>query len=153
MRAVRASETFAATVAEAESCWCDVSRWEHWVEGLERVREVSDDWPATGARVVWESGPAGRGTVTERVLVHEPLRGLQLEVLDDSIRGRQTVTFDSAGDGVEVALALEYELLRRSIVSPVVDLLFIRRSMTDSLAATVARFGAELEAARDGRRP
>ena len=153
MRAVRVSHRFAGTVPEAERCWYDTERWVHWVEGLERVVSVSGDWPQPGSQVIWESGPAGRGRVTELVLVHEPLRGLQLEVTDASIRGRQIVTFAAAGDAVEVALALEYRLRRRSLVSPVVDLLFIRRAMTDSLDATVSRFGAELESARSGRRP
>ena len=153
MRAVRVSHRFAGTVPEAERCWCDTGRWEHWVEGLERVVSVSGDWPQPGSEVIWESGPAGRGRVTERVLVHEPLRGLQLAVADGSIRGRQIVTFDAVDEAVKVGLALEYELRRRSPVSPVVDLLFIRRAMTDSLDATVSRFGAELGSARSGRRP
>jgi hypothetical protein len=43
--------------------------------------------------------------------------------------------------------------VRRSIVSPIVDVLFIRRAMTASLATTVGRFGVELEAARHEGRP
>ena len=59
------------------------------------------------------------------------------------------MTFTTAQSGVEVTLTLEYELVRRTIVSPVVDLLFIKRAMTASLSATVSRFGAELEGARE----
>lgn len=152
MRAARAAQTFEGTVSEAERCWYDTTRWPHWMDGLDRVIEVDGPWPGVGASVTWESGPAGRGTVIERVIAHEPLRGQALEVRDGSIRGRQSVAFTATGSGVAVALALEYELVRRSIVSPIVDVLFIRRAMTASLGATVSRFGAELEGApKQGR--
>ncbi len=139
---------FEGTVPEAERCWYDTTVWSHWIDGLDHVVTVEGPWPRPGATVTWESGPAGRGRVTEHVIAHEPLTGQTVEVQDVSIRGRQTVTFTPASPGVEVALTLEYELLRRSIVSPLVDALFIRRAMTASLHATVARFGVELEAAR-----
>ncbi len=148
MRAAQVTQEFDGTVAEAERCWYDTSRWSYWVDGLERVIEVTGDWPEVGATVTWESGPAGRGRVVERVIAHEPLRGLALEVQDSSIRGRQSVTFTPAGESVEVSLTLEYELARRTIVSPLVDLLFIKRAMTASLSTTVSRFGAELGAPR-----
>jgi Polyketide cyclase / dehydrase and lipid transport len=149
VRTARASQTFAGTVAEAEQCWYDTSHWNLWVDGLDRVLEVEGEWPSAGATVTWESGPAGRGRVVERVIAYEPLRGQALEVQDSSIRGRQSVTFTPAAPGVEVALTLEYELLRRSIVTPIVDLLFIKRAMAASLGTTVSRFGAELAGARE----
>jgi hypothetical protein len=148
MRAARVDQTFDGTVSEAERRWYDTERWSHWVDGLERVVEVRDGWPGVGASVVWESGPAGRGRVTERVIAHESLRGQAVEVADDSIRGRQTVTFIAAGSRVRVALALEYELVNRWLLSPLVDLLFIRRAMAASLDATLSRFAVELRAAR-----
>jgi Polyketide cyclase / dehydrase and lipid transport len=151
VRTARASETFDATVAEAESRWYDTTRWHMWVDGLDRVVEVHGAWPEAGATVAWQSGPAGRGTVVERVIAHEPLQGQALEVQDGSIRGRQSVAFAATTPGVEVTLALEYELLRRSILTPVVDLLFIKRAIAASLAHTVSRFGAELAAAREIR--
>ncbi len=150
MRTARVSQTFEGTVAEAERCWYDTRRWHLWVDGLDRVVEVDGTWPDAGATVTWQSGPAGRGTVVERVIAHEPLEGQALEVQDSSIRGRQRVAFAPTTPGVEVTLTLEYELLRRSIVTPVVDLLFIKRAMAASLAVTVSRFGAELAAAREG---
>ncbi len=148
MRAAHATQRFAGTVAEAERCWYDTNRWSHWVDGLERVVTVTGEWPEVGATITWESGPAGRGRVVEQVIAHEPLRGLALEVQDSSIRGRQSVRFTPAQGGVEVTLTLEYELVRRTIVSPLVDLLFIKRAIAASLSTTVSRFGAELEAAR-----
>jgi uncharacterized membrane protein len=148
MGLVRVALTLPASVHEAESCWYETSRWPFWVDGLERIVAVAGDWPRAGATLRWESGPAGRGNVVETVLAHEPLAGQTVEVEDDSIRGSQVVTFTPVDGSVEVALSLDYEIKRRSIVTPLIDALFIRRAMSASLRATLTRFGAELDAAR-----
>ena len=150
MRAVRATRTFAAAMAEAERCWYDTSRWPSWVDGLDHVVQTAAPWPRVGGGVTWQSGPAGRGRVTEQVVAYAPARGQSLEVSDDAVTGRQTVAFIQVPDGVEVTLEFEYRLHRRSPVSPVVDLLFIRRQMTESLLRTLERFGMRL---RDEPRP
>jgi hypothetical protein len=147
MRTVRVVRTFAASVPDAEAHWYDTGRWAGWVDGLERVVAVEGGWPRAGAAVNWRSGPAGRGNVTERVLEHEPLQGQTVEVSDDSIRGEQTIAFMPEPPGVRVELSLAYEIRRRSPVTPVIDVLFIRRAMTVSLAQTLSRFGASLESA------
>jgi len=144
MRTVRVAMQFPGTVPAAESCWYDAARWPEWVDGLERIVAVSAGWPEVGATVDWESGPAGRGSVHERVIAHEPLIGQQLEVQDDSIQGRQSVAFAAAEGGVEVTLTLEYRITRRSVFMPVIDFLFVGRAMAASLSTTLARFGAEL---------
>jgi hypothetical protein len=147
MRTVRVVRTFAASVPDAEAHWYDTGRWAEWVDGLERVVAVEGAWPRTGATVNWRSGPAGRGSVTEHVLAHEPLQGQTVEVADDAIRGEQAIAFTPEPPGVRVELSLAYEIRRRSPLTPVVDLLFIRRAMTDSLEQTLSRFGVSLEAA------
>ena len=112
--------------------------------------EVQGKWPEPGSSVRWESGPAGRGRVLERVIGYEPLGGQTLEVEDDSIRGRQSVAFTPADGNVEVELSLQYQIKRRNPVTPLVDLLFIRRAMAISLRKTLERFGAELAGTRQG---
>jgi Polyketide cyclase / dehydrase and lipid transport len=144
MSRVSAAVTLPASVHEAETCWYDTARWPAWVDGLDRVLDVSADWPAAGASVIWQSGPAGRGRVTERALTHEPLAGQTVVVRDDSITGQQSVSFMPVDDRVTVTLTLEYEITKRSILTPAVDRLFIRRAMTASLNATLSRFAAEL---------
>lgn len=141
---VTVAATLPGTVRDAERCWYDTARWPTWVDGLDRVVDVSEGWPEAGSTVRWESVPAGRGTVVERVLAHDPLRGQAVEVRDDSIRGRQTVTFAAVKDGVEVTLTLEYEIIKRSLLTPLIDVLFVRRPMTTSLSTTLSRFAAEL---------
>jgi Polyketide cyclase / dehydrase and lipid transport len=144
VRTVRVTQTLPGTVYEIEQRWYDTSRWTAWVEGLRRVVEVAGDWPGVGASVTWDSGPAGRGHVVERVVAHEPLAGQTVAVDDASITGRQSVAFVPVDDGVEIALALAYELKKRSLFSPLVDALFIKRAMATSLATTLSRFGAEV---------
>jgi Polyketide cyclase / dehydrase and lipid transport len=145
---VSVSEVFPGTVHEAETCWYDTAGWPSWIDGLDRVEAVSGDWPQTGSSVRWRSGPAGRGTVTERVRAHEPLAGQTVDVQDDSISGRQTVAFTPTNDAVEVAFTLEYEIRKKGVFTPVIDFLFIRRPMEMSLRKTLGAFGAELESRR-----
>lgn len=144
---VEASTVLSGSVQEAEAVWYDTSRWPHWVAGLARVQSSSEEWPAAG-QVRWESSPAGRGEVIERVVSYEPLGGQTVEVEDDSIRGRQTVFFEPQNGGVTITLSLAYELKRRSPLLALVNLLFIRRAMTQALEQTLSRFGAELQASR-----
>lgn len=136
------------SVHEAQSCWCDVSRWSEWVDGLERVLEVEGDWPREGSRVRWESGPAGRGEVRERVIEYVALERLVVFVEDSLMEGTQSVSFEPAPGGVTVELALRYRVRRRSPLTPLVEWLFVRRPMTMSMSRTLERFGWALEASR-----
>ena len=137
-------------VYDAEACWYDVDRWTR-VGG----------WPGRGDRGpgrLAQGGcrgdlgvhPAGRGTVRERVTEYEPRSGQRSDVDDESISGRQTVTFQPQADGVQIQLALDYALKRRSPVSWLVDLVFIRRLMGASLGRTLERFQAVLSASPPG---
>jgi len=148
MRVVRVARRFPASVHEAQKLWYDTSRWATWIDGLSRIAKVDGPWPESGAKVTWDSHPAGRGRVVERVVAYEALAGQSLEVEDKSIRGRQTIVFTPADSKVDVELALEYEIKNRSIVTPLIDLLFIRRAMISSLGGTLTRFGVELAAER-----
>ena len=133
---------------EAQTCWCDTGRWPEWVDGLARVVALEGEWPHPGATVTWESGPAGRGRVRERVAEFEPLAGLTTEVEDDSMTAVQRVSFEPVPDGVLVALSLEYSIKRRSPLTPVVDRLFVRRPMVMSLSKTLGRSGGVLAESR-----
>ena len=150
MRVVGAAQTFPGSVHEAETVWYDTTRWPAWVDGLDRVSEADPRWPQLGATVTWQSGPAGRGRVIERVVAYEPLSGQTVEVQDDSITGRQSVAFAPSDEGVDIELALEYRIRQRSVLTPLVDVLFIRRAFRTSLEATLHGFGLEPETAREG---
>lgn len=144
MGSVTVVKTYAGAVNDVEACWYDTTRWPEWIDGLDRVVEVTGPWPDAGSSVTWESQPAGRGRVRERVIDHEPLAGMTTAVEDDSIVGRQRVGFLAADAGVQVELTLEYSIKRRSVLTPVVDRLFVRGPMASSLLRTLERFGAVL---------
>jgi len=71
-----------------------------------------------------------------------------LEVEDAKLEGTQRVEFEPGPESVKVTLSLEYRLKERTPVTPVVDLLFIRRALGDSLRRTLRRFSLELAAER-----
>lgn len=145
MRQVSVTEEFPATVHAAETCWYDTAHWPDWVDGLDRVEEVSAGWPGVGSHVRWRSGPAGRGEVLERVSAHEPLAGQTVEVSDEQMEASQSVAFTPADEAhVGVSLTLTYELRRQTLFTPLVDLLFIRPALRNSLRSTLARFGHRL---------
>ena len=131
-----ASITVKGRAAEAEALWYDHHRWPSWVDGFGHVVLLEGDWPEVGARLIWDSPPGGRGRVQEHVVAYESRTGQTLEVEDATITGRQTVAFTPGLEETEVTLTLEYEIKDRHLLTPLVDLLFIRRATGDSLRRT-----------------
>jgi hypothetical protein len=146
MGRAKASISVPGRAAEAEALWYDPHRWQAWVDGFGHVVSLSDGWPTRGAELVWESPPGGRGRVTERVVEYEMRTGQTLEVEDATMTGRQTVKFEPGPEAVEISLTLEYRIKDRTPLTPVVDLLFVRRAMADALRRTVTRFANERKA-------
>jgi hypothetical protein len=143
---VSASAIVPGRVVEAEALWYDPHRWAAWIDGFGHVAKLEGEWPQVGARLLWDSRPQGRGRVAERVTAYEPRAGQTLEVEDGKLTGIQAVTFDPVGDEVRVSLTLEYTLKDRTPLTPILDLVFVRRALRDSLKRTVARFGHERRA-------
>jgi hypothetical protein len=141
--------TVPGLASEAEALWYDPQRWPSWIDGFGHVVKVEGEWPAVGARAVWDSRPGGRGRVVERVTAYETRTGQTLEVEDETLRGAQRVAFAPVPDGVEVALELDYELKRSNVLTPLTDALFIRRAVRDSLKRSLTRFARELRGDRD----
>ncbi len=128
----------------AWALWTDVSRWPTFVEGFSNVAERAPEWPAQGARVVWNSTPGGRGRVTEKVTVSERGATFGTRVIEEALSGIQLVSFARADDGrTRVELRLDYELARGGPFSAIADVLFIRRALNQALARTLARFATE----------
>jgi hypothetical protein len=143
---VSATTTVPGRVAEAEELWYDPHRWAAWIDGFGHVAKLEGEWPQVGARLLWDSRPQGRGRVAERVTAYEPRAGQTLEVEDGKLTGIQAVTFEPDGPEVRVNITLEYRLKDRTPVTPILDLVFIRRALRDSLQRTLARFGHERRA-------
>ena len=138
-----ASITVKGRAAEAEALWYDPHRWASWVDGFGHVIKLEGDWPDVGARLVWASPPGGRGLVYERVVAYESRTGQTLEVEDEKMTATQTVSFKPGLEETEVTLTLEYTLKEGNPLTPIVDMLFIRRTMTDALRRTLRRFANE----------
>ena len=136
--------------SEAEALWYDTRRWPAFVDGCKHVARVDGEWPQEGARVVWDTYPGGRGRVLERVVRYAAGDGQDVEVEDERMTATQSVRFAAAGDEqVRVSLELHWELKASYPGSGLVDALFIRRTMRESLRRTLRRFRIELAADRD----
>jgi hypothetical protein len=146
MPRVSATITVPGRVVEAEELWYDPHRWAAWIDGFGHVAKLEGEWPHVGARLLWDSRPQGRGRVAERVTAYEPRAGQTLAVEDGKLIGLQAVTFEPAAEEVRVNLTLEYTLKDRNPITPVLDIVFIRRALRDSLQRTLARFGHERRA-------
>ena len=123
----------------AWALWTDLTRWPTFIDGFGHVDRVDDTWPGEGAKLVWQSVPTGRGTVTERVTASEPGKRFATRVLDERTIGIQTVVFTEE----TVAIELDYSLQNPGPLSKVVDVLFIRRAQRDALTRTLRRFAIE----------
>jgi len=131
--------------SQAEALWYDTSRWPTFVDGFAHIVSTEGDWPAAPSTLVWQSTPAGRGRVLERVTEYEPRLGQTAHVEDPKMSATQRVAFAPKDDGVQVTLTMEYTLKEGGPLRPFMDFLFIRRAITDALKRTVHRFARELE--------
>jgi hypothetical protein len=142
-----ASTVVPGRILDAEELWYDPYRWAAWVDGFGHVHKLEGDWPQVGARLVWDSPPRGRGRVQEIVTAYEARGGQTRMVEDERLRATQTVAFEVASaDEVQVTLTLDYELKHRTVLTPLLDRLFIRRELSESLRRTLTRFGHERRA-------
>jgi hypothetical protein len=136
--------------SNAEELWYDTRRWPTFVDGFGHVHKVDEGWPRKpGAVVVWDAKPGGRGRVLERVVSFEARVGQTVEIEDEKIHGRQTIAFEPGAGGCSLTLELDYAIKQNTIpptLSKVVDVLFVRRPMRDSLKRTLARFELEVRA-------
>jgi len=144
VRTARAQGAISLTPPDALALWSDVERWPTFVEGFARVLERSADWPAEGARVVWQSKPEGRGRVTETVLENSGA-AFSTQIFEEALIGTQTLRAVPAPDRSEVELTLDYELAKYGPLAGVADAIFIRRALRDALRRTLFRFGVEAD--------
>jgi len=130
------------TPVVAQRLWADTNRWPTFVDGFGHVIEKDPSWPEPRSKVVWQSGPAGRGRVTERV--RENADGVvATEVFDAQMTALQTARFEPSEDGCRVFLSLDYELTSGGPLRKITDVLFIRRSLAMALERTLRRFATE----------
>jgi uncharacterized membrane protein len=151
MAKVTARIEVSGPISEAEALWYDPARWPAFVEGFAHIIKKEGDWPKQDARVVWDSVRDGRGRVVERVRRYEARVGQTVEVEDPKLHGTQAIAFEALTDPPRTAIKLElqYKLKGTTFGGPIVDVLFVRRALGDSLRKTLMRFRRELEADRE----
>ena len=133
-----------ASLAEVWDHYFDRRGWAAWVDGFRAV-ESAAGYPEPGGTLTWRSSPAGRGTVRERVLAHQPRRAHEIEYSDPESSGRLATAFAVEGDSTRVTLKLEYRLARTGPVAWIVDRLFVRGQMRGSLRRSLLRFKHDVE--------
>ena len=152
MGRARATIDLPAQVSAAEALWYDTRRWPTFVDGFKAVVKAEGDWPREGATLQWDSVPAGRGRVLERVTTYEVRRGQTVAVEDAKLTGTQSVTFTPReGGGCRMELELRWRLKQQQPLTPVLDFFFVRRAFNDALRRTLSRFRRELRAEEELR--
>jgi uncharacterized protein YndB with AHSA1/START domain len=144
MSRVSAEVEVNATLAEVWDYYFDADAWPAWVDGFGRV-ESSTGYPEAGGSLRWVSGPAGRGTVKERVVEHEPRRLHRVAFEDPETSGELKTTFAIRGEGTLITQEQQYRLQRGGPLAKLTDLLFIRSQMRGSLARSLGRLKLEVE--------
>jgi hypothetical protein len=144
-RPVKASIVVQGRAVEVEQLWYDKTRWPSWIDGFGKIVSLSDEWPQTGARLLWDAPPNTRGRVNERVTHYEPRLGHTLQWEDAAFTGVRRVTFEPGM--TETKITLEVEPTPKGRLPPARLWLF-RRRLGDSLRRTLQRFSYELAAER-----
>jgi uncharacterized membrane protein len=133
-----------ASLAETWDLYFEPRTWPAWVDGFGSVESL-EGYPDDGGTLVWRSTPAGRGTVSERVIEHQPRRRHRIEFSDPGSSGEQLTRFEIEGDSTRVTIELDYSLPGGGPFTWLTDRLFVRGQVRRSLQRTLARFGREAE--------
>src|SRR3954449_13317410 len=145
MASVRRATVVALQPHDAYELWTDVRRWPPFVDAFGPGGRLGGAWPDPPAKLIWRSPPAGRGTVTEKVLRNEPGERFATRVIEERLLGTHPVEFAPADEPgpAAVALTLDYELLKGGPLKAITDALFIRRAQGHALQRTLRRFATE----------
>ncbi len=143
-----------APLAEVWNFYFQAETWPTWVDQFDRVGS-SAGYPEVGGTLVWHSGRAGRGEVTEKVLVHEPRSRHRVTFRDPESEGEFEVRFSiEPGEGTgatKVEQELEYAITSGGALSGLTDVLFVRSQMRSSLQRSLGRLRLEvMDAVRAG---
>ena len=150
MASVADSVHVAAPVAVVWRLYFEPATWPAWVDGFGSV-ESSDGYPGRGGTLRWRSTPAGRGTVSERVLEHEPQRLHRVEFSDPESEGELATAFEpehepGGGEGTRVSQEVSYSVRDGGILTALTDPLFIRPQVGRSVRRSLERLRTEAEA-------
>ena len=120
-----------ASLAETWDAYLDARGWPVWVDAFASLVS-SDGYPGRDGRLVWRTGAAGRGEVTEEVLVHEPRQLHRVAFSDPTMSGELETTFGLEGGATRVRQAMTYRLAERGLFA-FLGALFVRSQVRRSL--------------------
>jgi hypothetical protein len=84
--------------------------------------------------------------VTEQVVEAEAGRRFATRVFEERLVGVQTAWFTPVEGGLaEVVVELDYRLTRAGLAGRLLDVLFVRRAVSDALGRTLRRFAIEAD--------
>jgi uncharacterized membrane protein len=136
-----------APLADVWDFYFQPETWPGWVDQFARV-ESSDGYPEVGGTLRWHSGRAGRGTVTERVLVHEHRARHRVAFEDPESEGELEVRFaiepGEGTGGTRVEQEMEYSVTGGGMLSGLTDALFIRSQVRASVRRSLERLRNEI---------
>ena len=149
MGKVSASVVIDAPLAAVWDFYFEPATWPAWVDQFAKV-ESSNGYPESGCSLTWNSTRAGRGKVSERVVVHEPRTRHRIEFTDPESEGKLEVRFGiEPGEGTgstKVEQEMEYAISGGGPLSGITDVLFVRAQVRRSLERSLARLRTEIEA-------
>lgn len=155
MATLTESVLIAAPLAPVWEHYFEPRGWPGWVDGFRAV-ESSSGYPERGGTLTWRSTPAGRGTVRERVIEHQPRRRHEIEFSDPESSGTLLTTLEVEGEATRVELELRYSLASRGPLAGLTERLFVRSQVRRSLQRSLLRLKHEVEeiaALTDASRP
>ena len=139
---VSASVVVEASLAETWDAFFDRRGWPEWVDAFAGVNS-SEGYPGEGGRLVWRTGTAGRGEISERVLAHEPRSMHRIAFSDPTMAGELETRFEIEGEGTRVTQTMDYRLAERGVFA-FLGALFVRSQVARSLERSLAGLQAHV---------
>jgi hypothetical protein len=139
----KASVSLPASLAETWEAFFDARGWPEWVDAFAGVVS-SEGYPESGGRLVWRTGAAGRGEVSEEVVAHEPRSRHVARFKDPTMTGELETLFEIEGHGTRVSQTMDYRLVERGLFA-FLGALFVRSQVARSLERSLAGLGDHVE--------
>lgn len=142
---VEAEVVVPASLAEAWEAFFDPRGWPEWVDAFAGVSS-SQGYPQEGGKLVWRTGAAGRGEITEEVSAHEPRSLHRIRFSDPTMTGELETRFELEGPATKVSQTLDYRLAERGVFA-FLGAFFVRSQVERSLARSLEGLRDHLGAA------
>src|SRR5688500_5588927 len=131
-----------ASLAETWDAYFDPAGWPEWVDAFASVVS-SDGYPLEGGKLVWRTGAAGRGEVSEEAAEHEPRTLHRIRFTDPTMPGELETRFSMEGPHTRVSQAMTYSLAERGVFA-FLGALFVRSQIKRSLQRSLGGFRAHV---------